>query len=351
MRLFCWTALLLLSFQRLSAQACPDSSACCADQCCCALNVAAPAGLMISHVNEGKEWMLAYRYMNNAASGLLSGTTAVSSAAVFNDYLMLPASAGMDMHMFMAMYGFSDHFTVMAMLNYNSMAMAMEMFSADQHHHSESNDQRMLISGPGDVKIHALYDVLRSKNRQIIISAGLSLPSGSITRKGIGDDVAYSGKNLPYAMQLGSGTVDALPGLSYFYTRDEIAFGAQSTATLHFYNNSVGYRFGNEMTCNAWLAYRWLSFLSSSLRAEYSLTGKIQGVDLSLYKYNEPSANPANYGGQRLSLYLGSAWQINKGAFKNMRFVFEYGRPLYLQVNGIQSKMTGTINTSLNYTF
>ncbi len=347
-------AILLVLPETIFSQTVCDTAMTCDAVCCCNTGVAAPAGVMLSHVNGEKEWMLSYRFMNSAAEGLLSGSAKVDNNSVFNTYLMLPSQSQMNMHMFMVMYGVSSKLTLMTMFNYNDMAMEMAMFSADQEHNHSADPSKnnvMQTSGIGDIKVQALYNVLTSKKQQLIVSMGASLPVGSIVLKGISNDVAYANSRLPYAMQLGSGTVDLLPGLSYLYYTNKWAAGSQITGAVRTYNNSVGYHLGNEISVQGWMAYKWLKFLSTSVRAEFCAANKISGKDALLYDHYEPSANPDNYGGQRASVYIGSAWQINSGVFKNNSLSIEYGLPFYQNVNGIQSKITSNLYASWAFTF
>ncbi|MCX6182962.1 MAG: transporter [Bacteroidetes bacterium] len=347
-------ALLLWPSKEIFAQVVRDSVFTCSDNCCCDIAVAPPAGVMISHVHRKGEWMLSYRLMNSATDGLLSGSSAIAANSVFTNYLMLPSSAQMNMHMFMAMYGVSNKLTLMTMFNYNSMSMEMAIFSNDaEHNHSSvaGKNNVMQTAGFGDVKVQALYDVLNSNKQQLVFSLGASLPSGNISLQGNSNDLVYTNSRLPYSMQMGSGTVDALTGISYMYHNRKIATGAQSTAVFRTYNNSVGYHLGNEYSLQAWMAYKYLNFLSTSVRAEYSVVNKISGKDASLYVYNEPSANPDNYGGQKLTLYLGSTWQIGSGIFKNNQLGVEYGLPVYQYVQGIQPRVSSFLYASWAFTF
>jgi hypothetical protein len=347
-------AILLVLPETIFSQTICDTAMACDHDCCCSDGAAAPAGVMLSHVNAKKEWMLSYRFMNSTTDGLLSGSSAIDNNSVFVNYLMLPSRSQMNMHMFMVMYGVSSKLTLMTMFNYNSMAMEMAMFSANQEHNHSADPAKnnvMQTSGLGDIKAQALYNVLNSKKQQLIVSMGASIPVGSIALKGISNDVAYADRRLPYAMQTGSGTVDLLPGLSYLYYKNKWAAGSQIAGVVRTYNNSVGYHLGNEVSVQGWMAYKWLKFLSTSLRAEFCAANKISGKDASLYYYYEPSANPNNYGGQRASVYIGSAWQINNGFFKNNSLSIEYGIPFYQNVNGIQSKINSTLYASWAFTF
>jgi hypothetical protein len=270
---------------------------------------------------------------------------------------MAPDQMHMDMHMLMGMYGITSRITTMLMLNYNVSSMSMDMFTASAHHHngaastSTSTLHEMKTSGMGDVKLHLLYSMIRKVNHQLIIGAGVNIPTGSIGLKGDADDPMYPGERLPYSMQMGSGTFDLLPSLTYTYQKNKITFSAQCSGIYRTQYNSVGYSLGNQLTANTWMAYQWLRFMSTSLRMEAGATGKIDGYDPTLYYYDELSANPNNYGGKRLSCYAGTIFQFKNGFVKNHRLGIEYGIPLYESLNGTQMKLKQTIYASWAYSF
>lgn len=309
---------------------------------------------MISHVHEKNEWMVSYRFMNMYMSGLTSGTHAENKDDVFANYLMAPEQMNMQMHMLMGMYGVTDRLTAMVMFNYQINSMDMSMYAMNHVHGNmtmTSSTHTMKTNGLGDIKFHALYGLVQKSTCQLLISMGVNIPTGNIEQTGDLDDPMYPDTHYPYGMQLGSGTIDLLPGISYLYQKDQLAMSASVSGTYRPGYNSLGYKLGNEATANCWVAYQWLSFISSSLRLEGIDAGQIKGYDPELYYYyTEPSTNPSNYGGQRLNAYVGSSLHL-KGALRNNRLGIEYGMPLYQNLNGIQLKQKYLINASWLFTF
>ncbi len=333
-----------------------EGEAFCGTNSCCCSDDPTPAGVMISHVHKKNEWMISYRYMGMGMKGLMSGAVSVDKESVFVNYLMAPDDMRMDMHMLMGMYGITPRLTVMAMLNYNSNSMQMSMFDASVHNHpgmgsSPGATHSMKTSGLGDTRLHVLYSLVNRASHQVVASAGVNIPTGSIQKEGGGDEMMYANKRLPYSMQLGSGTKDVLPGITYLYQQEKITFSVQATAVIRMGRNAAGYTLGNESVFGSWVAYRWLSFLSTSLRVEASDVKRIKGYDESLYYFGEPSANPYNYGGTRVNAYTGIVFQPKSGILKSQRLSFEYGMPAYQDLNGIQMKQTQTINASWSMNF
>lgn len=350
--------IILCANYSLQAQTTADSVSCsatCGATFCCCTNDPTPTGIMISHVHSKNEWMLSYRYMNMSMGGMFAGNTPINEMDVYVHYLMLSDKMRMDMHMLMAMYGITDRFTLMAMFNYNYNTMNMPPSPfASSHNHSANTTgsitlHTMTSHGIGDTRLQILYALVHRQKSQLLLSAGVSIPTGSIQKKYA--SAMYPDKRLPYVMQLGSGTLDVLPAISYMYQWPKCTFSTQLTSVIRAGRNRVGYQLGNEFTFNTWLAYQWLKPLSSSIRFEAVTTDKITGYDSQLYAYTEPSANPYNYGGKRMNVYAGAVFQPAKGLFSKHRLGVECGYPLYQHMNGIQMRAGKTVNASWAYVF
>jgi hypothetical protein len=351
----CFVFCFLLVNHLLPAQGSNDSTATCSGSCCCSKDPA-PVGIMISHVHEKGKWMLTYRYMGMAMKGNLSGAKPVDDNGVFTHYLMSPATMQMHMHMLMAMYGITSKITLMAMLNYIQQDMTMNMFptghTSHQHTHGTAGEKHSMSSqGLSDTRLYILWGLLNQARHQLILNAGLTLPTGSIHKTGNSDDPFYSAQRLPYAMQLGSGSWDFLPGITYLNQGGKFTFSSQLTSTIRFLYNDIGYRRGSEVCFNNWLAYYWLPFLSSSVRVEASALGKIAGSDETLYAQLEPSAHSYNYGGEMVYSYLGILFQSQRNCLKRHRLGVEAGLPLYQNVWGIQQAQQWTVNASWSFLF
>ncbi|MCW3086506.1 MAG: hypothetical protein JWP12_3872 [Bacteroidetes bacterium] len=346
---FGWLLLLFFS-STLAAQTCDSSMSV---TCDCASKDLSPAGIMLGHEHPKDGWKISYRYMSTNASGNAAGTASVDDNYIFNNYLMAPKNMRMDMHMIMAMYGITNKLSVMAMFNYNVMTMNMSILPGTMHMHmdggtmvmssDDNTSMRSHSSGLGDTKLYAVYSLMSKKIHHVILSAGFNLPTGSIRVKGASDDMMYSGARMPYMMQMGSGSFDFMPGVTYLLKANKFSFSTQVTTVLRPFNNALNYHLGNEYSLNVWGAYQWFPWISTSLRMEGNSVGAISGQDVSLYQVIEPDANPACYGGENINGYLGLNFYLNKGFLKNNKLSVEYGMPLYQNFNGIQLVPKSTI--------
>lgn len=91
--------------------------------------------------------------------------------------------------------------------------------------------------------------------------------------------------------------------------------------------------------------------MSFSARIEGLSVDKIRGSDLSLNPDMVSTADTNNSGGTHINSGIGVNTYISKGSLKNLRFGFEFGYPLYQNLNGIQLKMKETITLGAQYLF
>ena len=298
-----------------------------------------PAGVMVSHLHAKNEWMFSYRYMSMNMDGNIKERSHISNDEIFIDYLGAPDKMRMDMHMLMAMYGLTDRFSAMLMVNYISNEMTMKMLMSNQNvqdmihnGHAMNGDHEMKTSGFGDCQLSLLYGLIVKDNYQLILSSEINFPTGSIDQKGVIGDMLYNQKRYPYSMQLGTGSFDVAPRLTYVNEMDNSVFSTQLWTNLRLFENKLEYKYGSDLNISAWYAYKWSDKLGSSIRGVYNYSNSISGKDNSLFSYNEPSANHLNYGGQSMNMFVGSTFHFNH----NHRVAFEIGTPLYQKVNGIQ---------------
>ncbi len=337
----------LLSYTSLSAQSVlpADSMVCNNERCTCDKDLT-PAGVMISHVHARNEWMASYRFMGMSMSGVHSGTKELGESEVLKSYDSSPSSMHMSMHMLMLMYGVTDRLTLMGMAQYSSNYMEMTMQAGERtHKHSMSS------SGMSDTKLYALYALHENYASQLVLSMGVNLPTGSIDVKGESGSSMFANRRYPYSMQLGSGTVDVLPGLSYLHQKNDLALAAQITADLRTGRNKSGYQLGNEVGMNCWIAKQWLNSLSTSLRVEATQTGKIKGSDVTLNSREDIGANSTNFGGSKIFTFIGLCLQGKAGFLQKNRLQIEYGLPIYQYVNGLQMPVKNSLFAAWSFTF
>ncbi len=292
----------------------------------------------IYHTHPAGMWMVNYKFMHMDMRGLQDGTKNVSVDQVIPmmgtkyGFMMTPTSMTMDMHMVMAMYGVTDRLTLMGMATYvaNEMEMLMNMGMGK----GNTIEPPMNTNGIGDTEVRAIYKI----TDYLVASLGLSIPTGDIKQ-----EFGTMGRTYraPYDMQLGSGTFDLKPALTYSDLSSDALWnwGAQVSYTNHIGKNDSGYSLGDTIKATTWLQ-RALGPAATWARLAFSNTGHINGRDPEIQILlnpnpmigaSTPDADPNNYGGQRLDALVGVSFA--KGPFS---FGVEGGLPVYQNLNGLQ---------------
>lgn len=305
-----------------------------------------PSGIMCGDVHSKNQWMVSYRIMRMHMEGVVSGNERLTETEQFAHYQAASVYMDMDMHMFMLMYGVTPRFTLMGMAHYNSNYMKMRMNMGTVIH-----GHAMQTSGMGDTKLYAMYKCRSKQSEKIITTLGVSIPTGSTRISGKATHVMYPLARFPYAMQMGTGTWDIMPALTYLYQTALWNAGVQAHATIRSGFTKLGYRWGNEVQLNAWLARRMLPFLSTSLRTEAAYAECIKGSDRDLEITKEVAANPANYGGSRYLIYPGVLVQFEKSVLRSFRWSAEYGLPVFESRFGWQMPVKRSFNFSVSVAF
>lgn len=297
-----------------------------------------------SHTHLERELMVGYRYMNSDLSGYLDGDHRLSNRQVLRRFPTLHTSMSMEMHMLELMYAPSDTLTVMGMLPYHQMSMQHLRRTGD-HFPTESE-------GFGDVTFMATQTLLgnaRKGESRLLFNGGISFPTGSITQR---DDTPSARRAiLEYPMQLGSGTVNLLPGLTWVGQSSHWAWGGQALANVPLGRNSRGYRFGNQYHLGAWASYKVKDWLSPSVRLDLRRRENIEGRDPELDPRANPESDPKLQAGTKLYLVLGLNFFAPKGTFKGQRLTLEGGIPLYQSLSGPQLSDNWQVSLGWTYTF
>ena len=309
----------------------------------------APIGVMGDHTHGKGEFMLSYRYMRMDMEGMRNGTDEVSPQEVISpegfNYRVSPTSMPMDMHMFGAMYAPSDALTLMLMVPVldNSMDHLTRMganFSTES-------------SGLGDIKISGLYKFFDKNRQRIHANLGVSLPTGDIDVKGVTPASAPNETQLPYPMQIGTGTPNVFPGITYLGQSDQGSWGVQVLGTLRIGENDREYRFGNQLDATSWIAYKPQDWVSTSIRLRALFIGEIEGNDPTyegpVNMRMVPTVFPENFGGTQVFGGGGINFFIPTGPLKNIRVATEVEIPLIRELNGVQLETDFVFTLGIQY--
>jgi len=300
----------------------------------------APIGVMGDHLMRKGEFMLSYRNMYMDMDGNRTGTDNVD--VPLPGYMVSPTSMTMDMNMLGAMYATSDRLTLAVMLPYTSISMDHIINSNGTAFTTES-------SGIGDLKLEAWYGLYARPGRDLIFNFAISAPTGSIDETD--DTPMMANAHLPYPMQLGSGTWDLIPGLTWVQLYDSWSWGAQGAYTLRTGTNDNGYTLGNKLKLTAWIAKKVSQSTSLSFRLDGLDWDNIDGSDdkLMISPGTVPTADPNLRGGTRLDALAGINFVVP--GLTSLRLAAEAGVPVYQDLDGPQLETDLVFTLGAQFTF
>ena len=325
----------------------------------------APIGVMADHTHAKGEVMVSYRLMHMAMGGSRDGTRKISPQEIATtqpnrffgvpgqppSLRVVPRTMPMDMHMVGVMYAPADWITLMAMGNYVTKKMTHTTFKGGMG--SEVlGSFKTSAKGFGDTSVSAIFPLRKSHDFELNARMGLSIPTGSSVKTGtvLTPMNMMPELRLPYAMQLGSGSWDVLPGATIRQTRGAWGWGAQYQGTIRSGKNDHGYKFGDSHMATAWVSRSLAPWISTSLRLSGRTTGKISGIDPAIVAPVQ-TADPDNYGGNTIDAHIGANLLANKGALQGTRLGVEFGMPLLRDLNGPQLETDWSLTVGLQKTF
>lgn len=296
----------------------------------------APIGVMGEHVHKAGEFMVSYRFMQMRMEDNYRGTDKLSDSEVHNNFVIAPEQMEMDMHMLGAMYAPTDDLTMMFMAPYVYKRM-------DHVRRSDGATFRTESKGFGDVSLSGLYRLHQDETNQLLFNFGMSFPTGSISKR---DQTLISpSAKLPFPMQLGSGTHDLLPGLTYTGQSEDWSWGSQLRSTIRLGRNRFKYKLGDRAGLTGWITRKLNDWASTSFRLDAQMWGNISGRDQDIApSMMVQTSDPDNQGGKRVDLHWGLNLIGEKGFWKGHRLAFEIGVPIYQNLDGPQ------LGTDLIYT-
>lgn len=206
--------------------------------------------------------------------------------------------------------------------------------------------------GWGDISLNPSYQVLNRAGHSLTITSGLSFPVGSITEHG--DTPAPGASNqLPYTMQLGSGTFDYLPGITYIHQQGNLRWGTQALATIRLGRNNRGYTLGNRLSLGSWVRLRPVDWLEPNLSVSAQFWERIDGVDEEFAQFvggffPATVADPSKYGGEKVTASAGVNF-IGSGRLDGQTLEVTVGSPLYQRLNGPQPREIWRLSIAWNW--
>lgn len=299
------------------------------------------------HMHGKGMFMAQYRFVRMQMDDLYDTDVKVPAQKVIDsssgdpyDYMMTPRDMSMDMHMLMLMYGVTDNIMLMAMGHY--MQNTMTMWSDNGSGYIESN---MRSGGLADTVLAVHYKLPLKLNAKL----GISLPTGNIDERGpMQHSASFVEKNAayPYGMQLGSGTVDVLPGLAYADSYGKLNWKVDLDYTYRTTENALGYQLGDKIQLKSVLGWDMNSNTALTLGMNTFYLEQIKGANSALNVNMSPSADATHSGGMRVDGIAGL-----KFSTKNRMWSLgaDFVLPMYQNLWGPQMGTTWMANTYIDF--
>jgi hypothetical protein len=264
----------------------------------------------------------------------------------------------MHMHMLDLMYAPTDWLNLMLMPQFVDMNMSMRKLEGAP---SGVGMQDMMVTGHvntgmatggyGDTGMYALFKLWGTPNHHINLTLGASAPTGDVgikMRRMMGVDGGF----VDYGMQLGSGTWDFKPSMTYTGKYDDWSWGAQVNGTKRLESkNTSGYALGDIFHSTAWGSYNLLNWLSTSVRGVYTAQTAVKGEYNGLVNKMGPMDYSKNYGGKYWDVGFGLNAFVPRGDLAGNNLSFEWLQPVATDFNGYQLNRNGALSATWSYAF
>lgn len=274
-------------------------------------------------------------------------TMTTAMGAMREMYRIVPDYMNVETLMLSAMYGVSDDVNVMFMAPYVRKTMSMTTFAGSSGT-TILGQSSMTTQGTGDASVSSIWRFHKDPDSYGLLNVGLSLPTGSTTET----STMLSPMNMMmtsranYGMQLGTGTYDFLPGLTYVSHDDQWSWGAAYRGRFALGNNAQGYHYGNKLELDLWGGYTVTHGVTLTARIAGSAQGGIHGSDPAISGLMQGS-NPNYYGGRKVDVFAGLNLSGAAIGLKGVSLSLEAGDTVYQYLNGPQLGSSWQVNAVL----
>ncbi len=325
-----------------------------------------PAGVMLDHMlPEAGDFMVGYRYMYHSQSGdTLRGSEVASDRAIIRHGCgrevcrVTPEEMSMHMHMLDLMYAPTDWLNLMLMPQFLDMEMTLRDLEEAPPPPPDTpppHFTRHATGGVGDTLMFALFKLFDVPGHHLHLGLGLSAPTGEVDIRLRPMHQAPTEEFIHYHMQLGSGTWDFLPSLTYTGRSARWLWGGQLSGIHRLENeNDSGYALGDQFQATAWGGYALSNWLTASVRGVYTTQGEIQGAfegQVGHRNRQGPMDFPENHGGKLWDVGFGLSAELPIAGLKDNRLSIEWLQPVEDDFNGFQLERDGSLFASFKIKF
>ncbi|PSJ18129.1 DUF3570 domain-containing protein [Nitrosomonas supralitoralis] len=323
-----------------------------------------PAGIMFGHMlDKAGDFMAGYRFMYNWTGGnMMHGTQTVNDQTIVDQGCsdiglcrFVPTFMNMRMHMVDLMYAPTHWLNVMLMPTFMDMDMNLRRLDGAPpprpgvHEHTGAAGHE--TGAVGDTYFSSMIKLLDIPGHRVHANLGFSAPTGKVDIE-LRRIAKIDGGLIHFGMQLGSGTWDFTPSLTYAGEYNRWSWGTQFSGIKRLEEqNKSGYRLGDQFQATTWGGYDLKHWLTATIRGAYTWQ---DAIHRDFNKFNArigPMDFPSNYGGQFFDMGFGVNVRILGGRFAGNQLGLEWLQPIRSDFNGYQLDRQGMLSATWSYEF
>ena len=282
-----------------------------------------------------------YRYKQARFEGYMDGTKNLSNRDVLGLYPVLPTVIDQQAHILGVNYRYSDILDFSLVIPY--------VHQSTDHIRRQGAPFTLESDGFGDISLSANYVAYRHGATSLIASLGISAPTGTIDAKG--NTPRGKGTQLPYAMQLGSGTWDLNPGITLAKTLGPWSVGGTVDGLIRLGKNGRDYSLGNELNVSIWADRSITSRLQLSGYVRGECWDSINGSDKDVTPTVAPVADPDTYGGCRVEVGASLKYFFLENIYDDCHVNVGVSVPVWQDLKGPQPRQEWEFSLGISFGF
>jgi hypothetical protein len=311
----------------------------------------APMSITEDLILPAGDFQVGVRYLLNDMSGQSFGTDSLTINQVLSLFDVAPSEMITQGFAVDVLWGVTERITLTASGTFSQKTM--DHLASLEGQANAYLFYQTQSSGIQDIKVNALYDVLSRGDIRFHVHGGVSLPVGAIDSDDVTPFSNPDATQLPYTQQMGSGTLDLMPGFTFNMQNKAASLGLQGRATIRVGENDRGWTLGDLYEGNMWAGFKTSEWVSVSVGARYSSWGDVEGFDEDLNPNESPAHNTLTQSGWRVDLPVGLNFVMPEGQFEGHRLGVEFLLPIHQDLNGPQLKHRWSIAAgwSMDFSF
>ena len=269
-------------------------------------------------------WTVAYRYVQRSFDEYRKGTDAASFAEILDLFPVVPTTIRQEAHL----------------LELTRRTHGRAQLSLLVPFIRQTTDHIRRTGAPFTLESQGIGAPLLSVTARpwqwgpqlLHLSVGVSLPLGSIDETG--PTPRGPGTQLPYTMQIGSGTYDLETSLTLSRRRGRHGLGARLFSEIHLGRNDHDYSLGDRWLLSGWWRGHFESRWQPSFEVHVERWSRIDGFDAALDPNIAPVADANFFGGRRIDAVAGLRYALDPSDRHTVEITV--GVPLYQSLHGPQ---------------